>query len=203
MFTGSTDNTINEMRLVLESSADTARYRTLLTIFWGLIFAKCFVLEYAVQLYSVPINSVVYVWTLSLSMAAVVTAFHLRARRFNPLDLHATAPRLNQRVWLGACITGLILAVSSVTFEIFSPFYLPGIFAVILGLGFFLHSALSQKRVFAIAAVGWWAVAIPLLATADRVNLLWFGLAIIVLQVAPATIIWTRAKAEARQMSQP
>ncbi|MCH2156062.1 MAG: hypothetical protein MK080_08665 [Opitutales bacterium] len=184
------------MQIALETGADTARFRTLLTVFWGMVFAKCFVLEYAVQLYAVPINSVIYVWTLSLTMATVVTFIHIRARNFNPLSLQATTPRLIKRVWIAVFISALIFAVASKTFGIFPSLLLPGLFSVMLGIGFFIQSSMIHKRIFAIAAIGWWAVAIPLLAGPYRVNLFWFGIAILALQVVPASTIWLKAKLE-------
>ena len=40
---------------------------------WSLLFTKCFFLEFLVRRYSVPINSLYYVWSLSILMAAVAT----------------------------------------------------------------------------------------------------------------------------------
>ena len=40
---------------------------------WSLLFTKCFTLEYLVRHYEAPINSISYVWILSITMAAVAT----------------------------------------------------------------------------------------------------------------------------------
>ena len=43
---------------------------------WSLLFTKCFFLEFLVRHYAVPINSLYYVWSLSILMAAVATTVH-------------------------------------------------------------------------------------------------------------------------------
>lgn len=45
----------------------------LIFLLWGLLFTKCFSLEYLVREYEVPINSFYYVWCLSITMASVAT----------------------------------------------------------------------------------------------------------------------------------
>ena len=40
---------------------------------WSLLFTKCFTLEYLVRYYEAPINSISYVWALSIAMAGIAT----------------------------------------------------------------------------------------------------------------------------------
>ena len=40
---------------------------------WSLLFTKCFTLEYLVRHYEAPINSISYVWILSITMAGGAT----------------------------------------------------------------------------------------------------------------------------------
>lgn len=49
----------------------------LMRIIWSLLLAKCFALEFLVQYYEVPINSIYYVWTLSILMASTATYLYL------------------------------------------------------------------------------------------------------------------------------
>lgn len=162
-------------------------------LLWGLIFTKCFLVEYAVQTYGAPVNSVIYVWTLSLTMAAVVTLINFRNAPGDPLKTPLTS-RLGKRLWVGAFIAMLLVGVASITFGLFSAFTLPGLFASILGFAYFVQSMLSQRRLLQVAAVGWWTVAIPLFALSDARSLLGFGLSIFCLQVIPTALIWWRAK---------
>lgn len=44
---------------------------------WGLLFTKCFLLEFLVRHYAVPINSLYYVWALSIIMATLATVVYV------------------------------------------------------------------------------------------------------------------------------
>ena len=48
----------------------------LIMALWSLLFTKCFFLEFLVRHYAVPINSLYYVWALSILMAAVATTVY-------------------------------------------------------------------------------------------------------------------------------
>jgi len=57
------------------ASQSDIRLKLIFTL-WGLLFIKCFTLEYLVRHYAAPINSVTYVWALSIIMAVVATAVY-------------------------------------------------------------------------------------------------------------------------------
>lgn len=57
----------------MSPQSKTERRLKLIYILWGLLFTKCFVLEYLVRKYQAPINSLTYVWGLSIIMASVAT----------------------------------------------------------------------------------------------------------------------------------
>lgn len=54
------------------SSNSNSRIAFILAL-WGLLFTKCFTLEFLVRHYDAPINSLSYVWGLSIIMASVAT----------------------------------------------------------------------------------------------------------------------------------
>ena len=57
------------------ASQSDRRLKFIFTL-WGLLFTKCFMLEYLVRHYAAPINSLTYVWALSIIMAVVATAVY-------------------------------------------------------------------------------------------------------------------------------
>lgn len=63
-----------------ETPTSTTRINRLITL-WGLLFTKCFLLEFLVRHYGVPINSLTYVWALSLVMASVATAVYINLQK--------------------------------------------------------------------------------------------------------------------------
>ena len=54
-------------------SLNTSSRSTFILALWSLLFTKCFTLEYLVRYYEAPINSLSYVWALSITMASVAT----------------------------------------------------------------------------------------------------------------------------------
>ena len=50
----------------------------ILFIAWLLVLGKCFILEYYIQLLSLPINSVFYIWSLSISLLVVLSFMNFK-----------------------------------------------------------------------------------------------------------------------------
>ena len=57
-------------------SSNTSSRSIFILALWSLLFTKCFTLEYLVRQYEAPINSLSYVWALSIAMAGVATAVY-------------------------------------------------------------------------------------------------------------------------------
>ena len=57
----------------MNHSPNTDSRSNFILALWGLLFTKCFTLEYLVRHYEAPINSLSYVWALSIIMAGVAT----------------------------------------------------------------------------------------------------------------------------------
>ena len=57
---------------MIHYSKISSRSNFILTL-WSLLFTKCFTLEYLVRHYEAPINSISYIWALSITMASVAT----------------------------------------------------------------------------------------------------------------------------------
>jgi hypothetical protein len=47
--------------------------KKIIFIIWLLVFSKCSILEYYIQKFQLPINSGFYIWTLSISLATLVS----------------------------------------------------------------------------------------------------------------------------------
>ena len=60
----------------MTNSSDTSSRSTFILALWSLLFTKCFTLEYLVRHYEAPINSLTYVWVLSITMASVATVVY-------------------------------------------------------------------------------------------------------------------------------
>ncbi|MAV39754.1 MAG: hypothetical protein CML12_04160 [Puniceicoccaceae bacterium] len=45
---------------------------------WALVLSKCFILEYYIEAFDLPINSIFYIWALSLSVVSILTFLYLQ-----------------------------------------------------------------------------------------------------------------------------
>lgn len=158
---------------------------SIVVILWGLILSKCFVLEYLVQIYSVPINSTIYIWMLTLWMAFVATFafFRLNSGRNN---LAAIPLRIAVN-WISCgIITLLILTVAFVSNLITLHSYsIPAILAFMLGFGYLIHGILSSKFTYILLGIAWWIGTFILFIQSNINNLLLFAFLIILLSVCP------------------
>lgn len=180
----------------------TPQRERLIVLLWGLLFAKCFIVEHYVQAYEVPVNSWLYVWGLSIAMATVATIAFWRMRTTEQLP-----PRVPRSLLLG---WGICLAAAALLFLVagLTPLLqlggLPLLFSVILGGGYswqFLH---TKARLDGFPAVGWWSMAGWQLALDPGYALLAFGLglvALVVVSMACKLVLeWYAAKAAVRAL---
>ena len=179
----------------------TSLFRThsnsLFTILWGIIFAKCFTLEYLVQIYAVPINSAIYIWTLSLSMATAATfVFAKLSIEEDTNALRISKHRLIQYV----CAVGILLTtVAGFVFEFIPRFHILAYFALIMGLGYCGHCILVRSPFHALSGFGWCLGAGPLFLLRSNNNLLIFALLIICFSVLPTFIRMSRQHRDLKQ----
>lgn len=174
--------------------SDSETRMNLIVTLWGLLFTKCFILEYLVRHYGVPVDSRLYVWALSIVMATVATAVYAE------LHKNARAQLLNKAGFAIACLLGLIAGL----------FVLAGLTApdgqagAALALAAFAlavkHAWLSRPGTGAgipWKALGWLAAAIASAYLGAPSGFLVFALAIVGLTVVPGFIrflVWRREK---------
>lgn len=80
-------------------------------IIWSILLSKCFALEFFVQYYEVPINSIYYVWALSLIMAGTATYLYI-AKELKENMRYRAAIQIWTKFSLGAiCVIAVILCL--------------------------------------------------------------------------------------------
>ena len=173
-----------QFEIALEQGSRSPRFQGILSLFWGLIFAKLFILEYGMQIYDVPLNSTFYIWTLTLVMGVVCSVAYLRSGRLQ-LPGKPLTGQLVRSIWLGVFCAMLIATAGAVWVAELSAYLLPGIYALILGIGLFTHSVLNGRTLFRALAGGWWAAALLLLSRDDVITFAWFSGFLLILHVLP------------------
>jgi len=173
------------MEVALEQSRRVPGFRTLLLFFWGLIVAKCLLLEWAAECYHSPINTFLFVWIPSFMISGVITIVYAY-RLFRELPRMPLSGRLVSATWVG-CTTGFgVLALAAVSDGVFDVYLLPALAAVLLGVGCFIQSVVDRQRTFKLLAVGWWLAALGMFASPNVNALAWMALSLLLLLIIPS-----------------
>ncbi len=176
----------------------TIHRNSLLVILWGLIFTKCFTLEYFVHIYSVPINSALYVWSLSISMATAATFVFIRLK--SQEEAFQTSLHRNLTIW-GVCSIGILLVLSAgLILETIHPFSISAFLALLLGLGYCTHGLLGKNHIYTLSGIGWWIGAAILFPQSTVNSLLTFALLIIAFSVSPTLVQMIRRPQAIKQI---
>lgn len=151
--------------------------------FWGLLFTKCFVVEFLVRTYEAPVASWFYVWGLSLSMATIATFLSLRLRASQG-STDTFDPRL-VRIWLSS----LALALAGSTLFAMIPQLELARGTLWLGLiaagAHTLQAQHTTRTADWFSALGWWATLIALATLPSTPGLLLTGIAISTFSLLP------------------
>ena len=172
---------------------------SLIVILWGLIFAKCFSLEYFVQVYAVPINSALYIWTLTLTMATVATFVFLRIKA-KERSFQESLQR-NLVIWGTSAIAMLIALVIAFTSQSINPYSIPSLLAVCLGASYLLQSRINSSLSDRLSGSGWLIGAGILFVQSAVESLILFAFLILTLSVFPVVVQMIRPKQTRQQAS--
>jgi len=166
----------------------------LLIILWGVLFAKCFALEYLVQAYSIPINSTIYIWSLSIFMASAATIVFLRLVQ---TESDTSSPDLPTAVtWIGCIVAMLIATAAGFSLESLPPLRIPAYLALLLGIAYCAHALINKNQAYAFSGLGWWIGSAILFRATSINNLRIFALFIILCTVLPTIVLMIRRQWE-------
>ncbi len=184
---------LEQLKLALEAERRVVSFRGYVYIFWGLIVAKCFLAEWAIRYYQMPVRSY-FVWAPTLFFGTVCTWVYagvtLKKTRNRPLT-----GRFVAAIWGGCFMGAAMISVPGLGSGYLSLYQLPAFFAVIAGIGYFVHSVIDHRTIYKVSAYGWWLGSGYLFFEPDIHALAWFALLIILCQVIPATLLLLRSRA--------
>ena len=183
-----------ELALSVERAYREALVTDRLGAIWSLILAKCFLAQWAITQYSIPVSGAFYIWTLTLVMGTVASLYYLHAHRVK-LYLLPTHFRVN-----AAVLAGLLVSLG---FVAYARFALGAIEAPVAALGAALLGSWSLARAALrrawpplVGALLWWGVAATALRAPADEAMLWLGLGLLGAQALPGFAVAAR---EARQ----
>lgn len=181
-----------ELSLSVERAYRESLVTDRLGAIWSLIMAKCFLAQWAILRFAIPISGLFYVWTLTLVMAVVASAYYLHAHRVR-LYLLPTHFRVN-----AAVLAGLIVALGFVAYAYFALRLLSAplaasLAAVLLGSWSLARAALRRDWAPLFGALLWWGLAATALRSPADQALLWLGAGMLCAQALPGFAVASRA----------
>jgi len=186
-----------ELALSIERAYREVAVLERLEALWALILAKCFLLQWAIDAYAVPVRGLVYVWLLTFAMAAFASFLYLRAHRVS-LRLLPWHARVS-----GALLAGLLVALAALAYAqgalgALAPAIAAGLACVLLGGWSLARASLGRSPEAFAGALAWWALAWGAAHDVDGRALLWIGVGWLVAQACPGFARLARRRREQR-----
>lgn len=171
----------------LERNRRIFNFRALSMVFWGLIVAKCLLLQWAIIRYDMPVNGLLFVWTPSFIFGALCVAVYMSAHAPDYTGLTG-GRRLVGTLRYGLMGVIVVLAVASVGMGAFAPLLLPGMAALLAGVGVLAEGIYAKRRLYLGLGAAWWLGAIALLVNPTPAALGGLALLTLLLIVLPASL---------------
>ena len=164
---------------------------------WSLILAKCFLAQWAIDKFAMPISGLRYIWSLTLAMAVVATALYLRAHRAR-FALFPHQFRVSSAVLGGVLVAQGFLLYAHFALGHLSGSVTAGLSASLLGGWSLARASLKRAPEPLVGAFLWWGLAATALTGAEADALLWVGLGFLVAQALPGFALTRRLERAAR-----
>jgi hypothetical protein len=181
-----------ELSLSVERAYRESLVTDRLGAIWSLILAKCFLAQWAIIRFAIPISGPRYIWTLTLIMGVVASLYYLHAHRVK-LYLLPTHFRVNAAVLAGLVVSLGFVAYAYFALGLMSAPTAASLAAVLLGSWSLARAALRRAWPPLFGAFLWWALAAAALQSPSDQALLWLGLGMLCAQALPgfAVAAWT------------
>jgi len=186
-----------ELRLSIERAYRESLITDRLGAIWSLILAKCFLAQWAIFRFGIPVRGAFYVWTLTLVMGVFASAFYLHAHRVR-LRVLPTHFRVNAAVFAGLLVSLGFVAYARFALEACSGALAAGLAAGLLGSWSLARAALRRAWPPLAGAFLWWGLAATALRGSADDGLLWLGLGFLCAQALPGFAV---AREESRRRS--
>ena len=164
---------------------------------WALILAKCFLAQWAIDKFVMPISGLRYIWSLTFAMALVATLLYLRAHRAQ-FALFPHQFRVSTAILGGLLVAQGFLLYAHFALGHLSAAVTAGLAASLFGAWSLARASLKRAPEPLVGALLWWGLAATALTGADGDALLWVGLGFLVAQALPGFALARRLDRAAR-----
>jgi len=180
-----------ELALSVERAYREALVTDRLGAIWSLILAKCFLAQWAITQYSIPVSGAFYIWTLTLVMGTVASLYYLHAHRVK-LYLLPTHFRVNAAVLAGLLVSLGFVAYARFALGAIEAPVAAALGAALLGSWSLARAALRRAWPPLVGALLWWGVAATALRAPADEAMLWLGLGLLGAQALPGFAVAAR-----------
>ena len=187
----------SELALSVERAFREAVVLDRLGAIWALILAKCCLAQWAIARFAIPIGGLLYVWTLTLVMAVVASAFYLHAHRVR-LRFLPTHLRVGSAVFAGLAVALGFVLYAHFMLAVLSAAVAAGLGAALIGAWSLARAALRLAWEPLLGALLWWGFAGTALRGQEVDALLWAGLGFLVAQSLPGFALAARTMRQHR-----
>lgn len=181
-----------ELSLSVERAFRESLVTDRLGALWSLILAKCLLAQWAIFRFAIPVSGLFYVWTLTLAMAVVASAYYLHAHRVK-LYLLPTHFRVNAAVLAGLVVTLGFVGYAYAALGLLTAPLAAALSAVLLGSWSLARAALRRAWPPLFGAFLWWGLAATALRAPADQALLWLGVGMLCAQALPGFAVAARA----------
>lgn len=164
---------------------------------WSLILAKCFLAQWAIDKFVMPISGLRYIWSLTLAMAVAATVLYLRAHRAQ-FALFPHQFRVSTAILGGLLVAQGFLLYAHFALGHLSAAVTAGLAASLFGAWSLARASLRRAPEPLVGALLWWGLAATALTGTNDDALLWVGLGFLVAQALPGFALARRLERAAR-----
>ena len=110
---------------------------------WALVLSKCFILEYYIEVFDIPISSLFYIWTLSLSAVSILSLLYFKTS----LSFPQIEDRISVRGLLSLCLLiTFLIHLAQFIFDCFTWAQLLSMQLSLLGFFFAFKAYIHHDR---------------------------------------------------------
>lgn len=182
-----------ELALSVERAYREAVILDRLGALWSLILAKCFLAQWAINQYQIPISGMRYIWSLTLTMALLATVMYLRAHHLS-LRLFPNQFRVGAAILAGLIISAGFIFYAHYALNLVSFALAMSVVATLMGAWSLARASLRFAYEPLLGTILWWCLASLILHGSDNDAMAWMGVGLLMAQSLPGFALARRTE---------
>lgn len=186
-----------ELALSVERAYREAIVLDRLSALWSVILAKCFLAQWAINQFSIPISGLRYIWVLTLCMAVIASVMYVRAHQAK-IDFLPTQLRVGSAILVALLVSIGFILFGHFALNLFSTITASALICILFGGWSLARAALRNASPPLVGALLWWILAGYAFKSSDEFALLWLGLGLFFAQALPSFALARRTEKSLR-----